>query len=59
MIALVDANSFFSSWKVFHPGLEGKPMCIKFKWRLYSGFDSEAKAIGFIEAINLQSQGYK
>lgn len=29
MIALVDCNSFFCSVeKVFHPGLEGKPMCV-------------------------------
>lgn len=29
MIALIDCNSFFCSVeKVFHPGLEGKPMCV-------------------------------
>ena len=29
MIALVDCNSFFCSVeKVFHPGMNGKPMCV-------------------------------
>ena len=29
MIALVDCNSFFCSVeKVFHPGLEGRPVCV-------------------------------
>lgn len=48
MYALVDCNSFFCSCeKVFHPGLQGKPVCVlSSNDGIIVALTPEAKAVG-------------
>lgn len=48
MIALIDANAFFCSVeKVFHPGLDGKPVCVTgSNDGIIVALTPEAKAVG-------------